>query len=357
MADNRKKEVLRALADLYSREHYAIDLCANLREPLGRGDTVDIPNLGTLTVEADGQNPTGSPVAQAVSTPALPLVADLHPTIFADLPLVDQIQLLDGGWADGVALDATTQLKNSMDNGLLSYAAREVAFDTDGTYHENAAGAALTDTMVLNLLASQRSDHDGAHRLAMFVHPFGNGAIQKISGFQPNIQVSAEDALKKVGIPLLGMLYGVPVFETNAVRRNISSAVISSSITSNALTLVVAAGHGFVPGMLITTAGLSENVTTAAAITSVTATTIVVPLTATNDATNGAGTVAGRTCMNVLVDVAQGLYVSQQRMPTVDIVKKQGQTGHELQCSSVWGRRGRPGWIRVLHTPGSAVTV
>lgn len=67
--------------------------------------------------------------------------------------------------------------------------------------------------------------------------------------------------------------------------------VTASSISGNVLTLECA-GHWLETGAYITTEDLSANVTTAAACTVVDADTITVPLTAADNATNGAGWIA-----------------------------------------------------------------
>lgn len=65
-------------------------------------------------------------------------------------------------------------------------------------------------------------------------------------------------------------------------------AIASSAISGNVLTLTVAS-HWLEAGSYITTDGLSADVATPTAITSTTATTIVLPLTAADNATNGSG--------------------------------------------------------------------
>jgi len=353
MADARSKAVLGELADLYSRANYGIDKMTNLRAPLANGDIIEVPDISSLTVGAAGSSDVSS---SSVTTNILSLNANLKPMINAELPLVASMQLMDGRWAAQVARQATIQLKNDMDEDLMrDYIAEDLCWTTgtDSTYHFNEGGDALVEDDILNAKAYLLSQ-DGvqSQNLAFFVSSYGEGSIGSISGFVP-ARFEAEQG--NLGIPMIGRVFGVPVYTTNSVRRNKSVATTAASVTSNVATFTVASGHGFVAGMKITTAGLTDNITTAAAITSTTATTIVAPLTACDGAmADGVGTVDDATSWNVMCDTSQ-IFVAQQQMPRIRIVPFELRTSDHLQVSSVWGRIGRAGRAAVVHSPGSTV--
>lgn len=363
MADARSKAVLGQLADLYSRTNYLVDLVSNLTAPLARGDTVEIPSISSLTIGSDG----GSDVsAQSITTNILTLTANLHPMINAELPAVARTQLMDGAWAAQVARQATTQLKNNMDETLArDYLARSLCWVTgsSATYHDNLNGDALTEDDILNAKAAlEANDGTNSADLALFVHPYGQGSIMSISGFIPNGQMAEQGSL---GIPRVGTVFGIPVYVTNSVLRNHTAATTAVSVTSNVATATVASGHGFVPGMFIETSGHTTNASTPVAITSTTATTIVYPLTACDGAmADGTGTISEArqgqdagvgTCWNLMMDRSH-IFVAQQLMPSVRIVPQELRTSDNLQVSSIWGRIGRAGRCRVLHSPGTSVS-
>lgn len=352
MADARAKEVLGALADTVTRTKYLVDIARNLREPLGKGDIIEVPDITDLTVNADGSQAANP---QSVTTNILALNANLEPFINAELPSRSQIQLMEGSWAPDVARNGTMRIKNSIDDALCQYLGETVGWTTGtaNTYHFNENADALIDDDILSAKAALLAiDGVMVQNLALVVSSYGEGAIQNISGFVPNFQLAEQGML---GIPRLGSVFGVPVYATNAVRRNKSVTVTASAITSNVLTLTVGAGHGIVAGMEITTTGLTTNVTSATAVTSTTATTIVVPLTADDEADNGTGSCVDDTSWNLMVDLFDGVYVAQQKLPSARIVPFVNSTSDALQISAVWGRVGRVGRTVVIHTPGSTI--
>lgn len=349
MTDARAKAVLQELADLYSRTDYIIDRATNLTEPVKRGESIDIPSIGALTVYADGSS---SQSAQSAAPTALNLIVDQHPWIPVELPAVAQEQNVDGLWASGVALQGLQQLKNSMDGTFANYLAKTICYDTASTptYHDNPEG----DTLDVPDIAACKAGlllNDGvvASRLALFLNPMGEANITSIAGFVPAVQKAEQGML---GVEFLGSVQGVRCYTTNAVPRAITAAASASNIATNVCTFTVPAGHGFVAGMRIKTSGFSTNLTSSTVISSVTATTIVAPLTASNGS-NGTGTITAQSCMNIMADVGH-IWVAQQRMPRVRVVPQVDKTGDVLQISSLWGYKARQGRVRILHSPAFA---
>lgn len=360
MATGKSKYILGELADLWSRFVFAINMMTDQREPLFNGDTIEICDNSAFTVIADGATQTD---AAAVTTNALSLVANLHPWINLEVGAVSEKQLLDGKWAPQTAAQAVIQLKNYMDEQLLrTYLAESLCWLTGSgsaaaAYHDNVAGDTLTNNDWLNCKAALLAN-DGVmpQNLMAFVSPFGEASLSTITAFIPAFQEAEKG---NVGLPRLGFVHNVPVYSTNSVRRNkvidTSAAVTTGSGVTH--TYTVAEGHGFVPGMLVTVAGhdADENISTPTAITSTTATTIVVTTSATADGTSSdaVGTITDATSWNIMLDKAS-IHVAQQIMPRVREVPHDNSTGTALQVSSLWGRIGRAGRCRVLHSPGSA---
>lgn len=351
MADLRAKHVLGELADLYSRSIFALDLPTQLDEPLSEGDSVEIPSIGALTVNENGATAADP---EAVSNTVLTLVADRHPWINVQLPAVSRKQNMDGKWAEQVAKQATIMLKNRMDEHLLrDYLAREIAYDASATYHVNVEGDALTEDDLLNGRAELLT-MDGVQdqNIVLACHPFGVGSIMSIAGFVPNGKAAEEGRL---GIPLIGSVFGTPVVMTNSVLRNLTIATSAVTVASNVATATIPSGHGLVPGMRITTTGLTTNVATPTAILTSGATSVTFALTAADGAlADGVGSIVSATCQNLLMDKAN-VFVAQQQMPTARIVQDPRSTGDNLQIAAIWGRRARAGYVRVLHSPGSRV--
>ena len=93
------------------------------------------------------------------------------------------------------------------------------------------------------------------------------------------------------------------------VLSTLSVATSAVTIASNVATATVPEGHGMLPGMLVTTSGLTTDVTTPVAITSVGPTSIVFPLTDCDGAmADGVGTIVHQRA-NALVVFAQSAQV------------------------------------------------
>lgn len=344
------KAVINELADLYTRPRYFSDYLTSLRDTVAKGDTVEVPNIGTLTVTQASSSGSPSDVSNQSVTPSiLSLTVDQEPAIFCELPAMRSTQYLDGAFPQQLATQGLTQLRNSVDATIASYFATSVAWDTAGTYHQNPGISALSRSHILTAKAALEAN-DGAHNLAMFVSAYAQGSIMNITEFIPNFTAAEKGML---GIPQLGSVFGVPVFTSNSIPSAITSTASASNIATNVCTFTVPAGHGFVPGQKVTTAGFTVNLSTATAITSVTASTIVAPVTGSNGS-NGVGTITSADALNLLVDLPHA-YIAMQKMPTVRVVPFYNRTSDSLQLSCVYGRLGRAGRVQVIHTPATTI--
>lgn len=353
MADARVKAVYKSLLNLYERAKYGIDLATtSLREPLGRGDTVEVPYLGDLTVTESGATTT-SP--QAVTTNVIALVADKEPWINALLPALASLQLMDGGWADQVATTALQKLRAKVDSDLWGYVARYLCASsgTGGAYNVNPASNTLESADILNAKAMLESlDGVMPQNIALLMHPFGEASIRSIATFVPNFQQAELGAL---GIPRLGTVHGVPVYTTNSVPRRRTFACTAVSISTNVAT-VTAAAHGLNTGEQVTIAGITTPLAAAAAVTVVDANTFTVALTAGDGAmADGVGTVTVQACQNIMLDTTK-LFTAVQKLPTVRLVPDFNSTGDALQVSTVWGRLGYGnGYAVTIDSPPASI--
>lgn len=352
MADARAKAVLSALADIHSRGQTILDLVTELREPLGAGDIIDVGDISALTVaDAGGASPSNQTV-QSVTQNVLTLTVNLEPSIFAEIPVLQSIQNLNGAWAPQVAAQSMTMLRNSMDSTFLTYVSSTLCADQSATYVVNAAGDTIAVADILNARAQLLAqDGTNASDLVMVVHPYAEAGILSLSAFIPNFQRAEQGDLGM----LLGTVYGIPVYTSNSVERNRAVACTAVSVTSNVAT-VTAANHGLEVGNLVTISDITTPLTTAAAIASTAdANTFTVPLTAGDGAmADGVGTVTCSNCFNVMFD-RKHMFAARQKMPSVRIVDRELRTSSVLQVSALWGRVGRAGRAVRIHTPGSSL--
>jgi len=216
-------------------------------------------------------------------------------------------------------------------------------------YHINPEADSLSEDDILNGKAALLSN-DGveAQNIIFVVSPYAEASIASIAGFIPNGQMAESGML---GIPQIGTVFGVPVFSSNSIKRNQSVATTAVSVSSLSATATVAAGHGFAPGQVITTAGLTTD-STSVVVTSTTSTTVVFPTTA-GDGAMGVGTITDASSRNLMMDKSQ-IFAAQQRLPSVRTVPYFNRTSDALQISSVWGRIGRAGRCYTVHSPGSS---
>lgn len=351
MAIGRLKRVYRRLADIHRNTNFLADRLrkAELDEDARDGDALDFLELPTYTV-GDGVDSGGA--LQNVTVNQLGLtggnidVVD-HPAIIVEVGEKDLAQIFANvGIANQLGDTLMSQLRNEFDTRLNS-TARTTAYDTSATYHDNVANAALTKEILFG--SGGKVERGGAMpgAVEVWISPEAEGAFAALETFARE----AGNTSEQMGAPVIGRVGSLAIVKSRQVPYRRSIAVTSSAIASNALTLTVASGHQVVPGMRISTSGLSANISSAspAAVSSVTGTTIVAPLTSGDNATNGAGTCRVESSECVVIDRGN-CHCAIQMMPRLELEPgPQARISKTLKCFALFGRRMRTGNVRILH--------
>lgn len=348
MTDARVQAVLSRLAEIHRKGDFILDRIDRMDGLAGGGDRVQIPDIGALTVESSGAAVAAS--ANDATPNVLNLVVDRDPAIFIDIPKLQNLQTMGGrgNWAQQVAQQALLQYRNKMDGDFLEYLSTGSVGSTRLAHTVNPAADALSLDDLGEAIALLE-DQDGSF-LPQFIWVLGAGAaksVRTMATFQPN----ESSASGRLGVPFLGTLMGVPVYQTNSVKKAHSVATSAVEVSSDVATATVAAGHGFVVGEFITTAGHTTNATTPVAISAVTDTTISYALVDDDGAlADGVGTITSQAERSMLIDT-QFSHAAIQAMPEVEIKTRERTTTDEMEVSGAYGFVSRAGRAVCVYAP------
>lgn len=261
--------------------------------------------------------------------------------------LREEIQGLEGGYIEGLANDAAGAVANAIDDQVVEDHYASGGLTTD--WHVNVAGDAITIADISEAKA-KLMDQDGDHNLAWLIQPYAEASISNIT-----VPVGDLATQGQVGIQRIGTLLGVPAFVTNGVKRR--RRIISSEwdVTTGTLTVTVGEGHGVVEGMLVSfdTVTSGGDLSTPTAVTSVTATTIVIDSSGLSaGAQVEAGTVVVESAESLLVDLPYS-YAAQALVPTIRLVPDYDSGNTAVQVRSLFGAANWPGRCVVLHSPAT----
>lgn len=351
MADAARKAVQSALLDTWSRGPSLLPLLTNLGPVVRGGDSVDVPYIGSLTVATSE--------AQSVSATSLSvhtLTVNRPKFINQGLTMAQMAQLLNGNdaFAQQLTRASSGQLANAIERDIIEHMITSSAV----SYHVNLAADAIVDDDV-NLAEAIMREQDGVANsqgdLFWLVSPRAAASIKNAADFSYD-SISPQGG---VGLPLIGQINGIPVYTHNAMPGSVDAlrqqvATSAVSISSNVATATVPSGHGFVAGQQIWTSGLTTNVAVGSpvTITSVTATTIVYPLTAADGAlADGVGTIYSASSMAALVYRPWLWYATDGEIPFVELVKREANAGYGLQLFQHLGRAMATGAAVIMHAP------
>jgi hypothetical protein len=352
MADAARKAVQSALLDTWSRGPSLLPLLTNLGPVVRGGDSVDVPYIGSLTVAT-----SESQAVSATSLSVYTMTVNRPKFINQGLTMAQMAQLLNGNdaFAQQITRASSGQLANAIERDIVEH----IITSTGVAYHVNLAADAVTDEDI-NAAEAVMREQDGVANamgdLAWVVSPRAAASIKNAADFSYD-SVSPQQG--GVGLPMLGSINGIPVYTHNALPGAVDAlrqqaATSAVSVSTNVATATVPAGHGFVAGQQIWTSGLTTNVAVGspATITSVTATTIVYPLTASDGAlADGVGTIYSASSMAMLIHRPWIYYGMDGEIPAVELVKREANAGYGLQLFQHLGRAMATGAAVIVHAP------
>ena len=352
MADAARKAVQSALLDTWSRGPSLLPLLTNLGPVVRGGDSVDVPYIGSLTVAT-----SESQAVSATSLSVYTMTVNRPKFINQGLTMAQMSQLLNGNdaFAQQITRASSGQLANAIERDIVEH----IITSTGVAYHVNLAADAVTDDD-LNAAEAVMREQDGVANamgdLAWVVSPRAAASIKNAADFSYDSVAPQQGG---VGLPMLGSINGIPVYTHNALpgavdalRQQVATSAVS--ISTNVATATVPSGHGFVAGQQIWTSGLTTNVAVGSpvTITSVTATTIVYPLTAGDGAlADGVGTIYSASSMAMLIHRPWIYYGMDGEIPAVELVKREANAGYGLQLFQHLGRAMATGAAVIVHAP------
>jgi len=352
MADAARKAVQSALLDTWSRGPSLLPLLTNLGPVVRGGDSVDVPYIGSLTVAT-----SESQAVSATSLSVYTMTVNRPKFINQGLTMAQMAQLLNGNdaFAQQITRASSGQLANAIERDIVEH----IITNTGVSYHVNLAADAVSDED-LNAAEAVMREQDGVANamgdLAWVVSPRAAASIKNAADFSYDSVAPLQGG---VGLPMLGSINGIPVYTHNALpgavdalRQQVATSAVS--ISTNVATATVPSGHGFVAGQQIWTSGLTTNVAVGSpvTITSVTATTIVYPLTAGDGAlADGVGTIYSASSMAMLIHRPWIYYGMDGEIPAVELVKREANAGYGLQLFQHLGRAMATGAAVIVHAP------
>jgi hypothetical protein len=352
MADAARKAVQSALLDTWSRGPSLLPLLTNLGPVVRGGDSVDVPYIGSLTVAT-----SESQAVSATSLSVYTMTVNRPKFINQGLTMAQMAQLLNGNdaFAQQITRASSGQLANAIERDIVEH----IITSTGVAYHVNLAADAVSDEDI-NAAEAVMREQDGVANamgdLAWVVSPRAAASIKNAADFSYDSVAPLQGG---VGLPMLGSINGIPVYTHNALpgavdalRQQVATSAVS--VSTNVATATVPSGHGFVPGQQIWTSGLTTNVAVGSpvTITSVTATTIVYPLTAGDGAlADGIGTIYSASSMAMLIHRPWIYYGMDGEIPAVELVKREANAGYGLQLFQHLGRAMATGAAVIVHAP------
>jgi hypothetical protein len=346
------KYVIGQILDTWSRGPSVIPLISDISGEMPNGDTIDaFPSMVAPTVAT-----SESASVESSSISVTQLIKNRDAFVNFGLTETQRLQLLVGQYPEQMVRRIVGSMKEYIDRQIVEYMLQSLAYDASGTYHGNIAADAVSAGDIANLIG-QAKDQDGynGEGWAWIGNPRFTASVHSNTAYVPNPAAPTGN----LGLPQLGVLNGIPYYEHNAVpggqlatRQQVATSAVT--VSSNVATATVASGHGFVAGQQIFTTGLTTNVAVGspATISSVTATTIVYPLTASDGAlADGVGVIYSASSMALLVRSDKVAYAQDRTSPTPMLVKRETNAGYTMQLFMKYGRIGLAGGVWVLHAP------
>lgn len=350
MADNAAKAMADAIVDTWtSGNSHIANLLTDVSAACSGKDSIGFSTDGAITVAS-----SESSAVQTVSTSESLLTKDQIFFLNRGLTLRDSAQLLNGNYAAQVARNHNGALMNQIDRNLIEYLINNAA-QTD-YFNASVTGAvpALTDDVIASAESGMLSQ-PGADPSSLFWlgAPVAVADAKLLAAWSPGAPFSKGE----IGYGQVDFLNGYQLIRHAQVPGQLASlrkTVVSTAwaIVSNVLTITVASGHGVKAGDAITfdTVTAGGDLAAAATVTSVTSTTIVVPLTASNANATEAGLVTLQQGYLMLIDSSRAYVAFESAFPRSEMVKREANAGFTHQLSMIGGRLLLSGAIKIVRT-------
>lgn len=352
--DDRAELVTARFLDNQSLHNYALGMMNDLGEALSFGESIKIPSV-TTTVQADGATRVDLANLVAPAKSKIDLVVNMEPWVPHLVPRLDQATGLRGGYWNGVADASVADLKAYVDSGLLdTYLAGEITWAASGatTYRDNVAGDTLVaDDFLLARGKMLRQKGTNLSNLLWILDPLAEAVIMGFTGWRP------VESSSTYGPFVVGILFGIPVITSQAVRIAKEHPIATAALNSNILTLTFAANPRLSAGQRVTTTGLTTgyNLTSPTALSTVASNglTVTAPLTNTNAADvlgGGANTLIEESSHNLLVDRSR-VFKAEKYVPFVRFMEDPGTSGDIMQTITLLGYVAQVGRVRSVIGP------
>lgn len=356
----RSSVVLNTFVDLSTRSAYCLDRFAQEAEPLGRGQTMIIPDLGALTIYRDASVPRAAGARNAPQNLVneLTLTVDEEPWIPMQMRNMDNTFNLSGNWDQQVGQQAFIQLKNLIDSIVIDdYLVGEACWLANGvsTYHFNddADGVQPKDFLVARGMALRSG---GVARVNL-MWVLDSLCVSAIMDFKGWVTVASNSDL---GATTVGTLYGIEVVETQGVRLSKEFTPATAAVAGNVATYTFATNPGLVVGDPIRTNGMKANydLTEPTPISTVSADglSITVPHPGADDAGIFVANadVISAAAHNLLVD-RSFVHVAQTQIPKMRDVDDPDTNGVVKQIWALLGFIARVGRVWAIKSPEMSI--
>lgn len=351
LTDLVSSQIIDAFLDVEtkSQDDVLARAATDLSDNLAPGRTINIPEMSAVTINA-----SETAAVESLTTSALTLTLDQPAVINVGIGWIDDVQGLEGRFAQQVAESCYRQMREYVFGKMIN-AYRDLLIGTSsadvGRVYNVGADALVDDDVNYAEAAMRRQSGVGAASdLVFLASPGANAAFKGLlNTFSPGAA--------GIGQGPVSTLNGIPVVITShlgSVAGDRTAATTASTINaSNVGTQTVAAGHGFIRGGLVTTSGLTANATTATAVTATTATTVACAITGSEGAqADGVGTISSASALALLVKKGWGWYAfAKGSRPEVHLIKREANAGWALQMVLYYGMRVKTGSVIALHTP------
>jgi len=322
----------------------ALGAFSDLSDDAKPGQSITMVDVGTLTVNTGGGNAIS---AQSLSPNTYKVIVDQPAFANIYVESIDSLVGVNGNMVSEVGKAALRRIREYVAGDIIDQARDILVGAADVGRVVNAGAATLTDAHVHAAISGARKAAGAiGQEISVVGSPGFAAAAKGLVNYRPPMAGA-------VGVEAVSYVDGAKFFETNALESSAgdrSVATSASTISSNVGTQTVAAGHGFIRGMLVTTAGLTANATTATAVTLTASTSVACAITAGDGAqVDGVGTVSSASSLGlVVVKPWVGFAIAQ---PEVHIVKSPTRAGWLVQVSAYYGVKVRPGGLVAVHAP------